>query len=230
MLVARITIHPFGVKPTRPRADTPLMTPRPHAGFTLIELVITLAIASILMGVAVPSFVSAVQDAKVREVIDPVRRALLLARSEATRSRSQVTVCPRASDTACGSDWDNGLLVFVDSPASPDESVAVRDADDPIIAVMAPHGTANTLKALASNDRTASGEYTPNFLRYSPNGQADWQNGTLIACDAKRGSAHSLALNVTLTGSVQSARSGTDGSTVLDVFGRAIDCGSGSVG
>ena len=74
------------------------MNRHPQLGFTAIELIITLAIAAILIGMAVPSFVSVVDDAKLGKLVEPTNRALMLARSEAARSRSDVTVCPRATD------------------------------------------------------------------------------------------------------------------------------------
>ena len=198
------------------------MSLRPQHGFTLFELVVTVAIAAVLAGVAAPSFVEMTRDARLGGVVDPVRRALVAARSEATRSRRNVTVCPRASDTACGTDWNDGLLVFVDGVVSGSETSATRDADDALLSIVAPHGTDAVLKVFASNDRTAAGRYVPNFIRYGADGRANWQNGSVVACDA-RGAAHSRALNVTLTGSVREGRTG-DAGVALDVFGRAIDC------
>ena len=195
-----------------------------HGGFTLLELLVTLAIGSILAGVAVPSFVGVMQDSRLERLVGPTRRALLTARSEAVKSSIDVTVCPRASDTACGGDWNNGLLVFVDQTVVAGETTAQRDADDPVLTVIEPHGTDNRLLALASDDRTASGEYVPTFIRYRSDGRADWQNGTFVACDTNRGLSHSRALNVTLTGSVQSARTSGGGDIVQDAFGRDIDC------
>ena len=202
------------------------MSNRAQSGFTLIELIIALAIAAILMGVAVPSFVSVVRDAKLGQVVDPTRRALMLARSEATRSRTNVTVCPRASDTSCGTNWNNGLLVFVDGTFGPTEGSATRDNDDEIVAIMEPHGTDNVLSAMASNDRTASGVFTPNYIRFGFDGRASWQNGSLIACDTVRGAEHSRALNVSLSGSVREARADGSDTVPEDVFGRSIECGA----
>ena len=195
----------------------------PQRGFTLIELVITISIAAILVGMAVPSFVSVVSDAKLGKVIEPTVRALMIARSEAARSREDVTVCPRASDTACGTDWDNGLLVFIDGVFDPFEGTATRDDDDLVLSIVEPHDTDNTLKVIASTDRTANTEYTPNYIRYGIDGRASWANGTLIACD-ERGVESSRAINITLTGSIQRARSDADGDVVQNVFGTEIDC------
>lgn len=194
----------------------------PQRGFTLFELVIALAIASILMGFAVPSFISAMRSAELGKVIEPARRALMIARSEAAKRAGDVTVCPRASDTACGSDWNAGLLVFVDGFTVPDEVSATRDGGDTILMIVPPHDTGHSLRVIASDNRTASGAYTPNYIRYGLDGRASWQNGTIIACD-ERGEEHSRALNVTLVGSMQEALS-ESGGIVHDVFGREIDC------
>ena len=199
------------------------MNRRPQLGFTAIELIITLAIAAILIGMAVPSFVSVVDDAKLGKLVEPTNRALMLARSEAARSRADVTVCPRATDTTCGTDWDNGLLVFVDGVVNPTDDEAVRDNDDPILMIVEPHDTDNTLKAVASTDRTANTAFAPKFIRYGFDGRASWANGTLIACD-RRGVEHSRAINVTLTGSIRRARTDGSGDVVENAFGNEISC------
>ena len=201
-----------------------MTSPLRQVGFTLLELVVALAVAAILTGIAVPGFVGVMQDSRLERLIGPTRRALLSARSEAVKGAVEVTVCPRASDTACGTDWNNGLLVFVDGTVVAGETTAVRDADDLVLSVIEPHGTANRLLVFASDDRTASGEYDAGFIRYRFDGRANWENGTLVACDTERGDEHSRALNVTLTGSVQNARPAADGEIVRDVFGREIDC------
>ncbi len=60
-------------------------------GFTLVELMITLAILAILMGIAVPSFQALLQRERVTATSNQLRGALLLARGEAVKQGSRVT-------------------------------------------------------------------------------------------------------------------------------------------
>ncbi len=87
-------------------------------GFTLIELMITLAVAAILLTVAVPGFRTAIQNNRVTTQSNDVLTALTLARSEALKRGIQVSVCSSNDQTDCdgapGTDWANGWIVFVD--------------------------------------------------------------------------------------------------------------------
>jgi len=89
-------------------------------GFTLVELMITIAIAMILATLAVPSFSLMINNAKVTSSTNEFVAALNLARSEALKRSDNVTVCRSNSDfSAClatgTKDYAvNGWLVFPD--------------------------------------------------------------------------------------------------------------------
>lgn len=191
------------------------------AGFTLIELLVSMAVASILLGVAVPSLQEAVRDGRLSQVIGPARMALNTARSEAVKAARKVTVCPLATNRSCGTDWNDGLLVFVDNRVVFNETVAVRDAQDVILRVEETDAGNVTLTVFASDNRTAAGLYAPAFIRFGSNGQSNWLNGSLVACD-ERGVESAQVLNVTLSGEVQTARLAEG--VLEDAFGRPVTC------
>src|SRR3569832_2509448 len=62
-------------------------------GFTLIELLVTLAIAVILLTVAVPNYQMFVANSRMASQANEVVGALSLARSEAVKRGTQVSVC-----------------------------------------------------------------------------------------------------------------------------------------
>jgi type IV fimbrial biogenesis protein FimT len=74
-------------------------------GFTIIELMITLAIAAILITLAAPSFKSFILDQRVRTASFEVLSTLNFARSEAIKRNANVTVTPAAGG------WSNGWTV-----------------------------------------------------------------------------------------------------------------------
>lgn len=196
-------------------------------GFTFLELLVTLAVASILLSVGVPSFKSMIDNQRLQSVLGPISLSTFAARSESAKSGNAVTVCARASDSQCGTDWNNGVLVFRDSDFSRNETTAVVSTGDEIIRIAPAHGHDITLGVIASTNRTASGEYTPNFVRYEPDGRANWSNGTFYVCDS-RGNTHASALHITISGDIRPARkSSSDPDTdpsVKDVFGRDLPC------
>ncbi len=86
-----------------------------QSGFTLVELVVTMAVMAILLGVGVPSFIDVMKNARTSATYNSLIGSLYLARSEAVKSNLDVAICARASDASCGTDWDNGWLVFIDT-------------------------------------------------------------------------------------------------------------------
>jgi type IV fimbrial biogenesis protein FimT len=92
----------------------------PSAGLTLIELVVTLAVVSILLGVAAPSFVSMSKSNRVSVEVNSFVSDLQYARSEAVKRGLPVTLCASSSGTSClgSSSWHAGWIVFPDPTAS----------------------------------------------------------------------------------------------------------------
>ena len=88
----------------------------PQRGFTLLELMITVAVLAILLSLGVPSFAETIRNNRVAAQTNELVTALSLARSEASKRGMPVSVC--AGATACGgaaeSDWNTGWQVFTD--------------------------------------------------------------------------------------------------------------------
>lgn len=106
------------------------------AGFTLVELMVTLAVLAILIGVAMPSFTALTHRNRLTAAANELVGAMQTARMEAIRRNSRVVLCPTTTGTACadaGTDWSR-LLVFVDRnvnsayDAADPKEVLVRDA------------------------------------------------------------------------------------------------------
>ena len=66
-------------------------------GFTLIELMVALAVAGVLMGLAVPSFFESTARARLQGAINELAIDLQYARSEAVRERAPVSLTVAAS-------------------------------------------------------------------------------------------------------------------------------------
>lgn len=84
------------------------------AGFTMIELMITVALASILLAVAVPSFNQMIVSGRLTAQTNEMVAALSLARSEAIKRNANVTLCRADNNstncvTATGA-WQNWII------------------------------------------------------------------------------------------------------------------------
>jgi type IV fimbrial biogenesis protein FimT len=87
---------------------------RKHAhGFTLYELMITVAVAAIILSLGVPGFMDILQNNRATGHTNDLVTALNLARSEATRRAATVTVCSTTNGTTCNgtTDWSTGWVV-----------------------------------------------------------------------------------------------------------------------
>lgn len=197
-------------------------------GFTLVELLVALAVLAILLGVGVPSFASAIQNSCMSSNHNALASSLYLARSEAVKSSRDVTVCPRSSSQAetCGTRWENGWLVFIDRTRVNGESIATVNGTDEIINMEDEVCGDASVSGRGSADRTAAGASVRHFVRYAPDGATDWNNGSFIICDS-RGAESARVINIVLTGDIRRGRaSSTSGGVPLDVFGQAADCGT----
>ncbi len=119
-----------------------------EAGFTLTELMVTLTIVAILMGIGVPSYKYITKSDRVSTEINGLLGDLQFARGEAIREGETVNVCPAADTTytSCATTattWSGGWLVWADlngngSVDAPGEVLRVGQA-------FAAHGSTDTL-------------------------------------------------------------------------------------
>lgn len=92
---------------------------RKSSGFTLVELMMTLVVLAILLGVGVPSFNSVMLNVRTSALTTDITSALNLARSEAITRSARVDVCPSSNGTGCTGSWTDGWIVIVNGAAQP---------------------------------------------------------------------------------------------------------------
>ncbi len=100
-------------------------------GFTLIEMLVVMTISAILVAMAIPSFQGIVRSSRISGAANSFIAAVDLARSEAIRRATVVTVCrstnPEAVNANCsdaagngfaGADWASGWIAFAKAPGN----------------------------------------------------------------------------------------------------------------
>jgi prepilin-type N-terminal cleavage/methylation domain-containing protein len=114
-----------------------------HQGFTLVEIMVTLAVMVILLAIAAPNMNDMVQASQQESALMRLSAALRMAQHEAGRRNQRITICPASagrkacSDTAIGSgpyqglqDWSGELIAFSDG-----STPRVIDEDDQVLRV-----------------------------------------------------------------------------------------------
>jgi type IV fimbrial biogenesis protein FimT len=109
-------------------------------GFTLIELMVVIALVAILSAIVIPGLSSFVQDGRVSANVNEFISSITFARTEAVKRGRLVTMC-RSSNAdagnastclAAGDDWASGWIVYEESTTADVASVGTRETSEPI--------------------------------------------------------------------------------------------------
>ncbi len=117
------------------------MNLRHQNGFTLWELLITLLVAGILIGIGVPNVMEFQRNSAMTTAANQLLTGLIIARTEAVKRQSPVGVClsanptaaiPTCSPNAVADSTTLGFVVWVDENdnLNPDQSRKLDDATD----------------------------------------------------------------------------------------------------
>jgi type IV fimbrial biogenesis protein FimT len=152
-------------------------------GYSLLELLVTVSIASLLLAVGVPSFGNALARSRQHAEINALFHAIHVARKESIMRKRVVSLCPSADGMQCrpDRDWSSGWLMFENLDR--DEPPMV-DNGEPVLRYHEVHPKIR----LTSNRRGFTLRAT--FLRAT--------NGTLVVCDiANRTTPRALVVSYT---------------------------------
>lgn len=82
------------------------MERRHGPGFTLIELMVTIAVLAIMIGLATPSFLEMSLSSRLTSIANSLSSSVQLARSEAIKRNQPVTLCASTDGETCDEDTD----------------------------------------------------------------------------------------------------------------------------
>jgi type IV fimbrial biogenesis protein FimT len=172
-------------------------------GFTLWELLCSLTVTGIALGLAAPSFETFILDSRRTADINALFLAIQLARSESAKRGAPVVLCKTADLLQCGGNeirYDTGWMVFVneDGVRPPD-----RSEDESLLFVHEPE----IIGRITSNRDLY--EFRPYRKRST--------NGSVVFCD-QRGALAARVVIVSYTGRPRVSD--------RDASGRTLKCAS----
>jgi prepilin-type N-terminal cleavage/methylation domain-containing protein len=181
-------------------------------GFTLLELLVSLAVAAVVMALALPGVVSLAADRRAAASLNQILGAVAYGRSQAILQRRTVTLCPgRAGRCSGRNQWHEGMLVFAD-----DNGNGRIDGSDRVD---------RSLPALPAGGRVYWRSFrNRTHLQFLPRGYTHWQNGSFLYCPADNDVTHARMAIVNAQGRTRRAEDRDHDGVIEDAAGRPVVC------
>lgn len=180
-------------------------------GFTVIELMLTIAVIAVVATLAIPSFQTMIMNNRLSSQVNEITSLVSFARSEASkRPDARITLCPSNDGATCsgGAPWETGWIAMLDVDG--DQTVDAGDGDR-VLRVGEPLAGGNTFRI--------SGFGGNAFIQFDGSGQPvspgtlGAVDGTLVVCDS-RGDELARGVVVMVSGQTRLARDENNSGTV----------------
>jgi len=176
-----------------------------RAGFSLVELLTTLAVIGLLAALAAPSLGAWLQERRLIALNNALSGDLQRARGEAVSARQSVVLCTRGANLSCGDQaaWEGGWLVFEDPDGDRDCTDSENDGrcdgnNGRLLRVQSALPTGITLRKTGTPaDR----------MRFTNTGATPFFNHRYTFCDS-RGATAARGLVLANTGRIRLANDG----------------------
>lgn len=183
--------------------------PSKTSGFTLIEVMVAIAVVAIITTLALPNLNTFLVKMRVDNEITDMQRLLLTARNMAINTGKNTTVCP-LSGGACTTNWHKEISVFTNGSndvatnstfAAPDELIKTKDA-------------------IKTGDKL---QFANNSIIYAPSGQLITNNGALNYCP-KDDTDNSRGITLSISGRAYLSSDADNDGKDEDRSGNEITC------
>lgn len=153
---------------------------RTRKGFTLVEILISLAVLAIVLSSAIPAFARMLQSHRLHTTTQALHGSLMMTRHEAIKRGQALTLAAQADD------WNNGWLMFIDANHN-----GRYDPGEELLRSFPPTPGEVSVAGNAPVSR---------YVRYTPDGRATlinggYQMGTLKSCLSSHPRSTELVIN-----------------------------------
>lgn len=175
-------------------------------GLTLLELLMALAIVSILLTVVAPAATDIVRKSKITAEINQLSAIIRYARTHAIITNNTVTICPSINHSVCQPSWTSPLIVFIDT-----NNNFIRDDNEAII----------TAKQGSHEQHKIKGPQKP--IRFYETG-TNASPSSLILCPIDNDNNYARAIIVSLQGRTRVSKDSNNDGIHERTKGNNINC------
>ena len=174
------------------------------AGFTLIELMVVVALVATIQSLAAPALSGMANSMRLTTAVNSLFSSLLLARSEAIKRNSRAVVCKSATGETCitTGGWEQGWIVFHDPNNNAD-----LDAGEVILS--REHALPHPIRFTGNGPVASYVSYTAMGTTKFTSGA--FQAGTLTVCTKSSTSVAAREIKISMSGRPRTLRT-----TVVD--------------
>lgn len=180
-------------------------------GLTLLELLVTLCMLSVLLGISLPDYNHLSQSLSGDVTLRKLATAVQLSKSTAIATGTTVTLCRSADGLACNGRWEDGVIVFTDHDRD-----GTLDDDDTIVR----HVTFGNAKGRIVFRAFQNKQY----LQLTGLGVTAYQNGNFTYCPYSGDRLFARQLIINRTGRLRFALDSDGDGIKEDSRGRPLNC------
>lgn len=147
-------------------------------GFTLLELMVTLAVMGVMAAFALPAMNQFMENQRIRSTMSNYTNGLTFARNEAIRQNVPVIVCGanisvdgQLTRNSCQPNWNQGVFIFVDTNG---DNAYTANTDINLRVVQSPNKAGEAAKVglgVAAYPIAGANAVNDFRIQYLPNGQ-----------------------------------------------------------
>jgi type IV fimbrial biogenesis protein FimT len=182
-------------------------------GYSLVELLVALAVATVLLGFAIPGFSEFLERQRTIAAVNQIVGAVNFARHAAITHRATTVLCPAERATcAKRNEWHLGAMIFKDGNAN-----GVRESNELVL---------NQFPALRPGERVFWRSFrNKSYLQFRSTGLTSWQNGSFQYCPAGSDPRFSKVIIINAQGRATKSRDANSDGVDEDASGRPLRCG-----
>lgn len=163
------------------------------SGFTLLNLLIALAVSSVLATSGIPAIFDSYYYYRANTSYNELFTLIQFTRLQAVNNHSPTLLCPTIDNINCTNDWNQTLMIFVDS-----NDDKIKDASEELVRITTKLNIDETIKWNAWGGKT--------YLGFKADGSTSNQNGRLSYCLTKGKKLHAHQIVISKTGRARRGR------------------------